>query len=112
LNYRVRKLGLSSYYTGEAQVVHHGGGSSSRQKVSQWSTIMTYRAMLQFCQISRGRVYAIAYRTSMAVAAVIRLIVLAMMFPFGDRPEIRWAAEKWSTILKWAVGIEPLGTSQ
>jgi hypothetical protein len=108
LNYKVKKLGLYSYYVGEAQIVHHGGGSSSRQKVSQWSTVMIYRGMLQFFGISRGKTYGAAYRVAMGVAAIIRLILLAMMFPFGSRQEIRWATAKWSTILKWAIGIEQL----
>jgi GT2 family glycosyltransferase len=112
LNYRVRKLGYASYYIGGAQVIHHGGRSSSRQKVSQWSTVMTYRAMLRFYRTNRGRAYAEAYRLAMGCSAVIRLILLAAMFPFGDRISIRWAASKWSTILKWAVGVEQLGASR
>jgi N-acetylglucosaminyl-diphospho-decaprenol L-rhamnosyltransferase len=112
LNYKVRQLGFSSYYIGEAQIVHHGGRSSSRQKISQWSTIMACQAMLQFCRMRRGHVYGIAYRISMGVAAVVRLVILSVMFSFGDRTGIRWAAEKWSTILKWAIGIEQLGTSR
>jgi GT2 family glycosyltransferase len=112
LNYKVRRLGFSSYYIGEARIVHHGGGSSSRQKVSQWSTIMTYKAMLRFYRMSRGRAYAAAYRVAMGLAAASRLILLAMMLPFGDRQGIRCAAAKWSTVLKWAIGMERLGVSQ
>lgn len=112
LNYKLRRLGLSSYYVGEAQIVHHGGGSSSRQKVSQWSTVMTYKAMLRFYRMSRGRAYGAAYRIAMGLAAVARLILLALMFPLGDREGIRCAAAKWSTVLRWAVGIERLGVSQ
>ena len=112
LNYKIRKLGLSSYYVGEAKIVHHGGRSSSRQKVSQWSTVMTYRAMLKFYRKSRGRFYGSAYRVAMGCSAVVRLLLLALMFPFGDRLGIRWAAAKWSTILKWSIGIEELGASR
>jgi GT2 family glycosyltransferase len=108
LNYKLRKLGFSSYYIGDAQIVHHGGGSSSRQKVSQWSTVMTYRAMSRFYRKSRGRAYAIAYRVAMGFAAAVRLMLLPVMFPFGDREGIRYAMAKWSTVLKWAVGVERL----
>jgi hypothetical protein len=48
----------------------------------------------------------------MGLAAIARLILLAMMFPFGDREGIRCAAAKWSTVLKWSIGIEQLGVSQ
>jgi hypothetical protein len=112
LNYKLRRLGLSSYYIGEARIVHHGGGSSSRQNVSQWSTVMTYKAMLRFYRMSRGRAYAEAYRVVMGLAAIARLILLTMMFPFGDRQGIRCAAAKWSTVLKWSIGIEQPGVSQ
>jgi len=112
LNYKIRKLGFSSYYVGEAKIIHYGGRSSSRQKVSQWSTVMTYRAMLKFYRKSRGRLYGACYRFAMGCAAVVRLLLLAIMFPFGDRLGIRWAAAKWSTILKWSIGIEELGASR
>jgi GT2 family glycosyltransferase len=106
LNYKVRQLGLSSYYIDEAEIVHHGGRSSSRQEINQWSTVMTYRAMLRFHQRTRGCVYGEAYRVAMGFAAAVRLILLAMMFPFGDRAGIRRTVAKWSTVLKWAIGIE------
>ncbi len=111
LNYKVRQLGFSSYYVGEAQIVHHGGCSSSRQEINQWSTIMTYEAMLRFCRMRRGRTYGAAYRVTMGVAAVIRLIVLAVLFPFGDKCAIHWSVAKWTTILKCAFGIEKSGAN-
>ena len=112
LNYKTRRMGLSSYYVGEARIVHHGGGSSSRQKVSQWSTVMTYRAMLRFYRKTRGGLYGTAYRLAMGLAALVRLVLLGLMFPFGDREAVRCSAAKWKTILEWAVGIERLGVNQ
>jgi len=112
LNYKLRQLGLSSYYVGQAQIVHHGGRSSSRQKVSQWSTVMTHNAMMRFYRMSRGCMYAALYRAAMGFAATVRLVLLAMMFPFGDRQGIRFTVAKWSTVLKWALGIGQMGVSQ
>lgn len=106
LNYKVRKLGLSSYYIGNAQIVHHGGRSSSRQKVSHWSTIMIHRAMVKYFRVSRGALYAAGYRIAIGCAAAVRLMILALMLPFGDRQGIRWAIEKWRTVLKWSIGFE------
>jgi GT2 family glycosyltransferase len=105
LNYKVKKLGLYSYYVGAAKIVHHGGRSSSRQETSQWPTVMTYRAMLRFYRKSRGRVYEAGYRIAIGSAAIIRIIVLAMMLPFGNRVHIRQAVKKWSIILRLTVGI-------
>lgn len=106
LNYKVSKLGLASYYAGKARIIHHGGRSSSRQKISQWSTIMVQRSMVKFFRKSHGHLYSLMYRGAMGCAAVLRLAILALMFPFGDRQGIRWAMEKWSTVLNWAVGFE------
>lgn len=111
LNYKVRKIGYSSYYTGQGRVIHHGGKSSSQHKVSQWSTVMTYRAMLQFYRTNRGHAYATAYRLAMGGAALIRLLLLGLMFPFGNRQQIRWSSSKWATVLKWAIGHERLETA-
>ena len=108
LNYKVSRLGFSSYYVSRAQIIHHGGKSSSRQKVSQWSTIMIHRAMVKYFRFSHGGPYAAAYRCAMAGAAALRLIILAVLLPFGDRQGIRWAMEKWRAVLKWAVGFEQL----
>ena len=112
LNYKIRQLGLSSYYADGAQIVHHGGCSSSRQNISQWSTVMICRAMLRYYRMSRGHVYGTAYRFAMGFAAVIRLTLLTMMFPFGNRQSIRWSVAKWCIILKWAIGIESLDASR
>jgi GT2 family glycosyltransferase len=105
INYRVKKLGFSSYYVGAAQIVHHGGRSSSRQETSLWPTVMTYRAMLRFFRRSQGQVYASAYRIAIGSAALLRLIALAIILPFGDRERLRWAVTKWSMILKLTIGI-------
>lgn len=106
LNYKVRKLGYASYYIPEAQIIHYGGRSSSRQQVSQWSTLMTCRAMLRYFRTTRGGLYALAYRATMGSAALIRLTLLAAMRLFGDRQGIGYSVAKWRTILRWSVGIE------
>ena len=108
LNFKVGKLGLSSYYIGQARIVHHGGQSSAMQQMSHWSTIMTYRAMWRFFRKRRGYLYAAAYRVTMGCAAVARLILLAAMLPFADSVGIRASAGKWHSVLKWAVGVEQL----
>lgn len=111
LNYKVNKLGLSSYYVGQAKIIHHGGRSSAMQKVSQWSTIMTCRAMWRFFRMRRGYLYAIGYRATTGCAALVRLTLLVGMLPFVERASIRAAIAKWCSILKWAIGMEQLEAS-
>ncbi len=112
LNYKVNRGGLASYYVGAAEIVHHGGRSSSRQKVSQWSTIMKYRAMVRFYRMSHGWLYSALYQAAMGASAALRLVLLALAFPFSDREIVRSASSKWSTVLKWSVGLEHVGASR
>jgi N-acetylglucosaminyl-diphospho-decaprenol L-rhamnosyltransferase len=108
LNFKVRKLGYASYYVAEANIVHYGGRSSSRQQISQWSTVMTCRAMLRYFRVNRGSLYALAYRAAMGWAAIVRLTLLAAMRLFGDRQGIGNSVAKWRTILRWSVGMEQI----
>jgi GT2 family glycosyltransferase len=106
LNYKVKRLGLSSYYVGAAQIVHHGGKSSARQKVSHWSLVMKHRAMLKYCRMSGGRLYGLLYRMTMGLSAMVHLALLALAFPFADKELIRLTSSKWSTVLRWSVGLD------
>jgi len=108
LNLKVKRLGLKNYYVSDAVVIHHGGKSSSRQKVSQWSTTMKYRAMLRFYKKTRGGLYGDMYRMAMGASAAGRLILLGLAFPFGDREFVRSASAKWNAVLKWAVSRHEL----
>jgi hypothetical protein len=104
LNRKVRALGLSNYYIEDAEIIHHGGKSSSRQKVSQWSTMMIQKAMLRYYTTNYGPFYAGMYRAAMGASAAFRLFLLALIFPFTDREVFDAASSKWSTVLRWAMG--------
>jgi N-acetylglucosaminyl-diphospho-decaprenol L-rhamnosyltransferase len=106
LNFKVKNLGLANYYVGWAEIIHHGGKSSSRQRVSQWATMMKYRAMSRLFQKTRGRMYGAMYRIAMGSTAAGRLVLLAIMLPFGDRESVRSASEKWAAVVKWALGLQ------
>ena len=111
LNYKVRKLGLRSYYVGAAEVVHHGGKSSTQQPASQWSTIMVHRAMVRYFRKSRGVGYSVVYRIAIGCAACFRLLILAAMLVLGGRKNFRCAASKWSHVLRWSLGFDSLRVS-
>jgi GT2 family glycosyltransferase len=112
LNYKLKRAGYANYYVGETAVVHHGGRSSSQQKVGQWATIMRYRAMVRYFRKTRGRFYEVLYRTAIGIAAAGRLALLAMMFPLGnvvwDKESLRISSNKWRAVLKWALGSQNL----
>jgi N-acetylglucosaminyl-diphospho-decaprenol L-rhamnosyltransferase len=108
LNFKVKRAGFTNYYVGGTKIIHYGGKSSSRQQVSQWSTILKHRAMRRLFRKMRGRPYEWMYRAAMGCVALGRLSILAVMFPFGDRESLRHSADKWKTILRCAIGVQDL----
>lgn len=110
LSYKSYRAGFSNYYVGEALVVHFGGGSSSRQEVSHWATIMKYTAMRRMFDKNRGRLYGSLFRAAVGCAAVGRIILLALAYPLGNilwnRQTIQTAMRKWKVILSWAIGSQ------
>lgn len=106
LNYKVKRLGLSSYYVGTAQIVHHGGTSSSTQPVSHWSVLMKHRAMLKYYRMVGGPIYGMGYRVTMGLSATVHIILLTGMRLLENKQAIRLKSSKWSTVLRWSLGLE------
>jgi GT2 family glycosyltransferase len=116
LNYKVKAAGLTNYYVGETAIIHHGGTSSSRQRVSHWATIMKYRAMVQLFRKTRGSVYALGYRLAMGAVATGRLLLLGLMSLLGnlvsDRESLKYSREKWKTVLKLTAGWQDVAVER
>ncbi len=116
LNYKVKAAGLTNYYVGETAIIHHGGTSSSRQRVSHWATIMKYRAMVQLFRKTRGGVYALGYRLTMGAVATGRLMLLGLMSLLGnlvsDRESLNYSREKWKTVLKLTAGWQDVAVER
>jgi len=109
LCYTIRSQGRTCYYAGGAQVIHHGGGSSKVRTTNHWSTIMTRKAILQFCRKTRGPFYSQLYRIAMGVSATGRLVLLLPMalisFNKTSSDNVRATIAKWTAILKWSLGV-------
>jgi GT2 family glycosyltransferase len=116
LNYKLNRAGYSNYYTDDATIIHHGGRSSSQQKVNHWATVMKYRAMTRYFKKNHGWFYEAMFRAAMACIALVRLTILALMYPLGniiwDKQSRQFASEKWKVILKWAFGFQGLALGQ
>ena len=108
LNYKVKAAGFANYYCGDTAIIHHGGRSSARQKVSQWATIMKHRAMVKLFRKTHGTVYAFGYRLAMGTVAVMRLTLLTLLATLGtlafDPESLKFSIDKWKVVLKWAIG--------
>jgi N-acetylglucosaminyl-diphospho-decaprenol L-rhamnosyltransferase len=106
LGYKIRLAGHETRYVPDAIVLHHGG-SSSKAAVSTFTAVMMPEATLRFLTKSRGATYASAYRFCMGVAAIGRLLALAIAAPFylRGRQYVTWSAStrKWLAVLRWSV---------
>lgn len=111
LCYKIKALGLQNYYVGRARVIHHGGQSSNKVSVSNWSTIMRFKAVHKFCVKRKGSLYGSLFRVSMGGAALFRLVALLLAKPFAAndfrKHTIKNATSKWFAVLKWSYGVEP-----
>lgn len=118
LNHKVSQLGLVNYYVGKTSIIHHGGGSSSKQ-VSHWATVMKYKAMVLYFRKTRGPFYEWLYRGAIATSAVLRISLLSLVRLFGntrwDKNSLSFSYNKWKAVLKWALGDfspgKPLNTA-
>jgi GT2 family glycosyltransferase len=108
LCYKVKALGLRNYYVGKSQVIHHGGQSSNRVNVSNWSTIMRFKGVHKFCIKQQGSFYGSLFRAAMGAAALLRVIALSVAKPFAAndsrKQSINNSTSKWLAVLKWSYG--------
>ena len=110
LCYKVRQLGLRNYYIGTPNVIHHGGKSTSQQRVSRWSVVTKTNSVEKFCNKIHGPIYAGLYRYSMGAAAALRLGVIWFLCLYksisAKGSNLDGSREKWLAILRWSVGLE------
>ena len=78
LCYRVRQAGFDCLYMPDAQIVHHGGGSSNSAR-GMFSTVMTRESVFRFLKFHRGCTIAWCYRAAMGVSSLIRLPIIAVV---------------------------------
>ncbi len=113
LSYKSHLAGLTNYYVGDANVVHHGGKSSGQQSTSYWAIVMRHRAINYLLRKTRGRLYGAAYRLLIMFAAALRVCLLKVAWIFasivGRRSVFEVPARKWLSVLRWAVGTEKVG---
>ena len=101
---KVRKMGYKIYFIPTAQIVHHGGGSSSKQ-ISNFSNINLRNAIYNYMKINHGLLYAKSYKLLMFFSALLRIFVLFIAtpcIPSKHRDRQKAIYNKWKTILQWS----------
>jgi N-acetylglucosaminyl-diphospho-decaprenol L-rhamnosyltransferase len=106
---KIHQAGWRIYYVPDAKIVHYGGRSSSFRKESNFSNIVLRKSIYRFFEIHRGSLYANCYRLSAVLISILRILVLAAMFPLlalsAQRQALTRALSKWCSILGWSIGL-------
>ena len=109
LCWKVGLHGFKNLYVPSAEVVHHGGGST-RHGRSHFSEVMVPESVSRLLRKTRGEAYRTAYRWALSIAALLRLLVIAISYPAGlvTRRTVQWNAvfRKWVAVLRWGLGLE------
>lgn len=106
LCFRILKAGFRIYHVPVAEVVHHGGESSSVQG-SRFSAVMMCEALNRYFTLNYGRPSAWLYRSAVAICAVARLLVFLPGVILANEPRrsMRKAAFlRWRAMLSWCCG--------
>lgn len=112
LCYKVRQVGYKNYYVPNA-IIFHFGGTSTQQRPSDFAIVMMRASVFRFLRKTRGEMYGWAYRCSMLIAAVGRMLCLLVLSPLylirGSFSVWERALRKWWAISSWSVGLKEAG---
>jgi GT2 family glycosyltransferase len=110
LCFKLHKAGLHNYYLGDVSVIHHGGQSTSAKSENQFGNVLMRESVFRYLRRHRGRLYAGAYRLTVAGAAVVRLGILAAAWLLTagqwSRLSLQNGIRKWKALLRWSLGRE------
>ena len=108
LCYKILREGLRIYHVPAAEIVHHGGASSSAQG-SSFSAVMMREALHSYMALNHGPGSARTYRLASGVSALGRLVLLAPGLVVGDEPRRsrrKATFSHWRSVLSWSAGRE------
>lgn len=109
LCYKIKQAGYANYYVPDAIAIHFGGGSTEKGP-RDFSAVMMRESAWRFLRKTRGRLYGLAYRISMLISAIGRLVLLMIISPLyligNGRASWNASFRKWRVILIWSLGFE------
>ena len=107
---KVKSAGWKTYYVPIANVVHHGGGSSSQYSVNRFSIVMMLESRWRYFRKTRSHWYSRYYRVAIFFASIIRIVMVLLIglvhVMRGKRYSVDSMLKKWVASLYWATGRE------
>lgn len=109
---RVANAGWAVRHVGDAEVIHHGGGSS-RHAPSTFAVVTMCESISLLVRRHHGAGSAAVHRVASTAAAALRLVILLASWPVwifaGGVSRWHGAWQKWTTVLRWNVGLAVKG---
>jgi len=109
LSYKIHESGYSIRYLNGCEVVHHGGKSSSKQ-ADHFSDVLQKESLVRFFRTTKGPLYCGLYRAALAMAAALRMAIIALLVVAGRRTiqgkASAFVFQKWARIFGWAMGFD------
>jgi GT2 family glycosyltransferase len=100
--------GWKCYYLPTASIIHFNGQSTKKQ-FSYFSTVVQQQSRFIYFGKMRGHFYAYCYRVLQFLAALLRIVLIrglqAVSFNVERRSQLRYSAGKWTSILRWSLGL-------
>lgn len=111
LCYKIWQAGYKAYYINDAEIIHHGSGSSGKKQDNYFSILSMKESRMKFLKKTRSKFYANLYRLSIIIISLFRIILILSMLPINrylgkDFYDLRYSFKKWKKILRWSFGIE------
>jgi hypothetical protein len=109
LSYKLREAGYVVHVLNDCCVIHHGGKSSSHQH-DNFANLAQLESLAIFFARTRGSLYCLGYRISMAGLSIARILLIVFLMLSG-RKSIQGSASgtvlrKWINVFRWAVRPE------
>lgn len=110
LCFKVRQAGCRAYYVPSAVIVHHGGVSSSQNKINIFSSVMMLESRWRFFQKTRSTWYCHLYRLGMFFAGMVRIGLVILSWPIfvatGRMDSPKGALKNWMAKFRWTLNGE------
>lgn len=104
---KVKQAGYEVYHAGDAQIVHHSGKSSSSNERNE---VMLRESTMKYLKKTKGAGYALAYKKSLTVDAILRLALIATLRLVSPEPSskgrLHLLRRKWTAIFLWSLGAK------
>lgn len=111
LCFKIHKAGFKNYYSNEAMIIHHGGGSTKQAGKSLSSAVLVRESIRRFFRKFRGKVYSMVFVGSIVTSSLARLFLLVLaylvsIFGVFNSASVAESWNKWGRIFRWSIGME------